>query len=239
MNYKKNYKYGGLYSMLAQGGKPDYLDLDKDGNKEELMREAAKQMSKGGRVYRFGGVNKYPHGGVHNNTLNLAEMIPSMGDFQRDLNRARGNASGPGTQTMAKDSSNTGNQGEPVLGSARTGQRFRVIPEKSSSGQTEMAYYIDGRPVSVSDFQKQFYAQGFGPGDVNKMIEDSMKARAQGIGVKSMISAGGPNEARDRAYRDALQERNAYRDSGAAGVDSLYNARNENYARNMLLRGGE
>jgi len=198
MNYKKNYKYGGLYSMLAQGGKPDYLDLDKDGNKEELMREAAKQMSRGGRVYRFGG--KYENGGVNDDN---------------------------------------GDQTDPVLGSARTGQRFRVIPEKSSSGQTEMAYYIDGRPVSVSDFQKQFYAQGFGPGDVNKMIEDSMKARAQGIGVKSMISAGGPNEARDRAYRDALQERNAYRDSGAAGVDSLYNARNENYARNMLLRGGE
>ena len=198
MNYKKNYKYGGLYSMLAQGGKPDYLDLDKDGNKEELMREAAKQMSRGGRVYRFGG--KYENGGVNDDN---------------------------------------GDQTDPVLGSARTGQRFRVIPEKSSSGQTEMAYYIDGRPVSVSDFQEQFYAQGFGPGDVNKMIEDSMKAKAQGIGVKSMISSGGPNEARDRAYRDALQERNVYRDRGAAGVDSLYNARNENYARNMLLRGGE
>jgi len=198
MNYKKNYKYGGLYSMLAQGGKPDYLDLDKDGNKEELMREAAKKMSMGGRVYRFGG--KYENGGVNDDN---------------------------------------GDQTDPVLGSARTGQRFRVIPEKSSSGQTEMAYYIDGRPVSVSDFQEQFYAQGFGPGDVNKMIEDSMKAKAQGIGVKSMISSGGPNEARDRAYRDALQERNVYRDRGAAGVDSLYNARNENYARNMLLRGGE
>ena len=198
MNYNKNHKYGGLYSMLAQGGKPDYLDLDKDGNKEELMREAAKQMSRGGRVYRFGG--KYENGGVNDDN---------------------------------------GDQTDPVLGSARTGQRFRVIPEKSSSGQTEMAYYIDGRPVSVSDFQKQFYAQGFGPGDVNKMIEDSMKAKAQGIGVKSMISSGGPNEARDRAYRDALQERNVYRDRGAAGVDSLYNARNENYARNMLLRGGE
>lgn len=177
MNYNKNHKYGGLYSMLAQGDK---------------------QMSRGGRVYRFGG-KMYDQGGP----------VP------------------------------TSDQGEPVLGSARTGQRFRVIPEKSSSGQTEMAYYIDGRPVSVSDFQKQFYAQGFGPGDVNKMIEDSMKARAQGIGVESMISSGGPNEARDRAYRDALQERNVYRDRGVAGVDSLYNARNENYARNMLLRGGE
>ena len=65
MKYKKKYGKGKLYSLLAQGGKPDYLDLDKDGDKEELMREAAKQMAGGGRVYRFGGVNKYPHGGVH------------------------------------------------------------------------------------------------------------------------------------------------------------------------------
>lgn len=66
MNYKKNYKYGGLYSMLAQGGKPDYLDLDKDGDKEELMREASKQMSRGGRVYRFGG-KMYDNGGKNKN----------------------------------------------------------------------------------------------------------------------------------------------------------------------------
>jgi hypothetical protein len=89
MNYKKNYKYGGLYSMLAQGGKPDYLDLDKDGNEEELMREAAKQMSRGGRVYRFGGVNKYQQGGVHNN------------------------ASSPDIQIMAKDSYMTAGDPQP------------------------------------------------------------------------------------------------------------------------------
>lgn len=89
MNYKKEYGKGGLYSLLAQGGKPDYLDLDKDGNKEELMREAAKQMAGGGRVYSFGGVNKYPHGGVHNN------------------------ASGPDIQIMAKDSYKTAADPQP------------------------------------------------------------------------------------------------------------------------------
>ena len=41
MNYNKNHKYGGLYSMLTQGGK---------------------QMSRGGRVYRFGG-KMYENGG--------------------------------------------------------------------------------------------------------------------------------------------------------------------------------
>jgi len=206
MNYKKEYGKGGLYSLLAKGGKgfgslSVKAGIDDNHNVTAADRIAGAQMNDkkdGGRVYRFGG-KMYDQGGP----------VP------------------------------TGDQGGPVLGSASTGQRFRVIPEKSPSGQTEMAYYLDGRPVSVSDFQEQFYSQGFGPGDINKMIEDSMKARAQGIGVKSMISSGGPNEARDRAYRDALQERNVYRDRGAAGVDSLYNARDENYARNMLLRGGE
>jgi hypothetical protein len=89
MEIKKRYGKGGLYSLLANGGKPDYLDLDKDGDKEELMREAAKQMAGGGRVYRFGGVNKYPHGGVHNN------------------------ASGPDIQIMAKDSYNTASDPQP------------------------------------------------------------------------------------------------------------------------------
>lgn len=61
------YMEGGNMRMLAQGGKPDYLDLDKDGDKEELMREAAKQMREGGRVYKFGG-KTYEHGGpVHGN----------------------------------------------------------------------------------------------------------------------------------------------------------------------------
>ena len=89
MEIKKRYGKGGLYSLLAQGGKPDYLDLDKDGDKEELMREAAKQMAGGGRVYSFGGVNKYPHGGVHNN------------------------ASGPDIQIMAKDSYKTASDPQP------------------------------------------------------------------------------------------------------------------------------
>lgn len=62
MNYKKNHNKGeSLYSLLAMGGKPDYLGLDKDGNKEELMREAANQMTSGGRVYKFGG--KYENDG--------------------------------------------------------------------------------------------------------------------------------------------------------------------------------
>lgn len=58
------YMEGGNMRMLAEGGKPDYLDLDDDGNKEELMREAAKQMREGGRVYKFGG-KMYEHGGEH------------------------------------------------------------------------------------------------------------------------------------------------------------------------------
>lgn len=61
MEIKKEYGKGGLYSLLEQGG----------------------------RVYRFGGVNKYPHGGVHNN------------------------ASGPDIQIMAKDSYKTAADPQP------------------------------------------------------------------------------------------------------------------------------
>jgi|11BtaG_2_1085332.scaffolds.fasta_scaffold09579_7 ABC-type Fe3+-citrate transport system substrate-binding protein len=60
MNIKKKYSKGGLYSLLADGGKPDYLDLDKDGDKKELMRDASKNMAQGGKVYKYGGVNSDP-----------------------------------------------------------------------------------------------------------------------------------------------------------------------------------
>lgn len=191
MNYKKNYNKGGsLYSLLAMGGKPDYLDLDKDGNKEELMREAAKQMASGGRVYKFGGeVPKYEQGG-------------------------------------------------PVAGSVQSGQKFRVIPEKSPTGQTELGYYIDGRPVNSEGFLEQFYAQGYKPEDLNNLIENTMKASAQGIGAESGIASGSPMERSMKEYRDALKERNVYRAQGASGIDSLYNARNENFERMMLQKGG-
>ena len=67
---------GGNMEYMQEGGKPDFLDLDKDGNKTESMKSAAasaKEMGKGGRMYRMGGMNemghggvhKYPHGGVH------------------------------------------------------------------------------------------------------------------------------------------------------------------------------
>ena len=47
--YRINYNTGGQVGPLnmkyaAKGSKPDYLDLDKDGNKKEPMKEAAKSM---------------------------------------------------------------------------------------------------------------------------------------------------------------------------------------------------
>ena len=59
---------GGNMEYMREGGKPDFLDLDKDGNKTESMKSAAasaKEMGKGGRMYRMGGVNEMGHGGVH------------------------------------------------------------------------------------------------------------------------------------------------------------------------------
>ena len=37
---KKSFAYGG--KMYNQGGKPDFIDIDGDGNKTELMKDAAK-----------------------------------------------------------------------------------------------------------------------------------------------------------------------------------------------------
>ena len=53
MNYKMKKMYGGTKKKMMQkgGAKPDYLDMDKDGNKTESMKSAVaskKKMSKGG-----------------------------------------------------------------------------------------------------------------------------------------------------------------------------------------------
>lgn len=128
-------------------------------------------------------------------------------------------------------------QGGPV-GSSSSDQRFRVIPEKSPTGQTELAYYIDGRPAESQDFQQQFYAAGNKPQDLNQLIENSVIASKQGVGAESGISSGSPLEGLLKQYRNSLQERNVYREQGAAGIDSLYNARDENYERMMSRRGG-
>jgi hypothetical protein len=128
-------------------------------------------------------------------------------------------------------------QGGPV-GSASSDQKFRVIPEKSPTGQTELAYYIDGRPVDSQDFQQQFYDAGNKPQDLNQLIENSVIASKQGIGADSGIPSGSPLEGLMKQYRDALKERNVYREKGAAGVDSLYSARDENYDRMIRQMGG-
>lgn len=128
-------------------------------------------------------------------------------------------------------------QGGPV-GSSSSDQKFRVIPEKSPTGQTELAYYIDGRPVESQDFQQQFYDAGNKPQDLNQLIENSVIASKQGIGADSGIPSGSPLEGLMKQYRDALKERNVYREKGASGIDSLYNARNENYERMLSRMGG-
>ena len=99
MNLKKKdyYAKGGLYSLLAKGGKPDFIDIDNDGDTDELMRDAANQMGKGGRLYRMGGVNEMKHGGVHS--------YPHGGVHNND--------SSPDIQIMAKDSYKTADDPQP------------------------------------------------------------------------------------------------------------------------------
>lgn len=130
------------------------------------------------------------------------------------------------------------NGGPGPVGSAHSDQKFRVIPEKSPTGQTELAYYIDGRPVESQDFMEQFYAVGNKPQDLNQLIENSVIASKQGVGAESLISGGSPLEGLMKQYRDALKERNVYREQGAAGIDSLYNARQQNYEEMLRRMGG-
>jgi hypothetical protein len=69
------YKYGNFKMTYKSGGmKPDYLDFDKDGNKEESMQSAIssknsmgmggkKMMKKGGKKMMMGGTKKKMGGG--------------------------------------------------------------------------------------------------------------------------------------------------------------------------------
>lgn len=66
----KKKSYGGTKKMQKGGGKPDYLDLDGDGNKKEPMKQAAKQKKMSGgymqpsKEVKFGGPSKKQAGGV-------------------------------------------------------------------------------------------------------------------------------------------------------------------------------
>lgn len=50
---KKKMMYGGKKKMSAGGAKPDYIDIDGDGNKTESMKEAAKSKKK---KFKMGGL---------------------------------------------------------------------------------------------------------------------------------------------------------------------------------------
>ena len=54
---KKGYAMGKTVKKMAAGGKPDFLDLDKDGDKTEPMKNAAKSQgnAKGGAIKKMAG----------------------------------------------------------------------------------------------------------------------------------------------------------------------------------------
>lgn len=87
MMKKKGYAKGGMKSKgYAKGGaaKPDFLDIDKDGNKKEPMKAAAKGMKKGGmmkkKAYAKGGkVAMYNQGG----------MVKATGELNTGIKKAK------------------------------------------------------------------------------------------------------------------------------------------------------
>ena len=87
MMKKKGYAKGGMKKKgYAKGGaaKPDFLDIDKDGNKKESMKAAAKGMKKGGmmkkKAYAKGGkVAMYNQGG----------MVKSTGELNTGIKKAK------------------------------------------------------------------------------------------------------------------------------------------------------
>lgn len=96
MMKKKGYAKGGMKSKgYAKGGaaKPDFLDVDKDGNKKEPMKAAAKGMKKGGMAkkgYAKGGMMKkkaYAKGGKVA-MYNQGGMVKSTGTLNTGLKKA-------------------------------------------------------------------------------------------------------------------------------------------------------
>ena len=95
---KKGYAKGGMKKKgYAAGGaaKPDFLDLDKDGNKTESMKSAAaskKGMKKGGMAkkgYAKGGMKKkaYAKGGKVA-MYNVGGMVKSSGGMNTGIKKA-------------------------------------------------------------------------------------------------------------------------------------------------------
>ena len=56
---KKGYAMGKMVGMkkkgFSAGGKPDFIDIDKDGNKEESMKQASMDMKKGDEPKKMAG----------------------------------------------------------------------------------------------------------------------------------------------------------------------------------------
>ncbi len=91
---KKGMAKGGMKKGYAAGGvsKPDFLDIDKDGNKKESMKKASqdrkgvmnggmmkkKGMAKGGKVM----------------TYNIGGMVKSQGKVNTGIRMAKGGAMG-------------------------------------------------------------------------------------------------------------------------------------------------
>ena len=102
MMKKKGMAKGGMKKGYAAGGaaKPDFLDIDKDGNKTESMKAASKDrkgMKKGGMTKGMakGGMKKkaYAKGGKVM-TYNVGGMVKSQGKMNTSIRMAKGGAMG-------------------------------------------------------------------------------------------------------------------------------------------------
>lgn len=98
----KKKSYGGTKKMQKSGGKPDYLDLDGDGNKKEPMKQAAKQKKMGGgymqpsKEVKFGGPSKkQAGGGVTAMKSGKRGVVTERNDNERAVTR-RGKVKGRG-----------------------------------------------------------------------------------------------------------------------------------------------
>lgn len=97
MMKKKGYAKGGMKKKgYAKGGtpKPDFLDIDKDGNTTEPMKSAAKGANKGGMMkkkgYAKGGAMKkkaYAKGGKVA-MYNVGGMVKSSGPLNTGIKKA-------------------------------------------------------------------------------------------------------------------------------------------------------
>tara|TARA_R100000315_G_C5230902_1_gene141923 strand:- start:491 stop:1219 length:729 start_codon:yes stop_codon:yes gene_type:complete len=210
---------GGNMKYMQEGGKPDFLDLDKDGNKTESMKSAAasaKEMGKGGRMYRMGGVNEMEHGGglkvlikamQEGGMLNMMEhggvhKYPGGGMMPRKYQEGGEMSGEPKVDIIDKNIL----VGGSMIKKQKPGGGFEYVPKPEYAD--EAMFFVDGVPATFADAKFAFeqtsdaavgldfndyiekYTKQRGAYDINLQKQrESLGKRAEAAGTAALLRA--------------------------------------------------